>query len=339
MQNVIALCDKDAEYRELLATYLIKRALPGYEIKQFMDINDLGDTEENPSTVFVLGENVFDENMDMGRLKGRIAILNESGIVRGDNIKNINKFQPAEAVRREILELFEGSESISGSFISEKKKTSFVGIYSPVRRCFQTTFALSLSRQLSAEHRTLYLNLEHFAGISEMLPDMQVRDLSDLLYFLNADEEKFRLRLSTITKRVGELDLVPPMKAGQNLLGVMGEEWLEMMRKLESLNQYEFVVMDLSDSVRGLFDVLRRCDAVYTLTKEDHVSKSKLLQYEQVLSLSKYEDVLGKTVKLFIPKINRLPRNLCEYSHTDIEDYVEGQIQELLKRRNENDGF
>ena len=160
-----------------------------------------------------------------------------------------------------------------------------------------------------------------------------------MLYFLNADEEKFRLRLSTITKRVGELDIVPPMKAGQNLLGVMNEEWIEMMKKIDGLNQYEFVVMDLSDCVRGLFEVLRRCDAVYTLTRDDNVSKSKLLQYEQVLSLSEYGDVLKKSVKLNVPKIKRLPRNLCEYSHTDIEDYVKAQIQDLLEKRSEYDGF
>ncbi|MBP5198195.1 MAG: hypothetical protein J6033_03980 [Lachnospiraceae bacterium] len=339
MKNVIALCDKDAEYRELLATYLIQRSLPGFEVRQFGDPSEMGESFDDSSTVFVFGENVFEENMDMDDYKGPIAILNESGIVRGDNLRNINKFQPAEVVRREILELFEGCENVGKNLVDRKRRTSFVGIYSPVRRCFQTTFALALSRQLSMDHRTLYLNLEHFAGISEMLPDMQVRDLGDLLYFLNADEEKFRLRLSTITKRVGELDIVPPMKAGQNLLGVMNEEWIEMMKKIDGLNQYEFVVMDLSDCVRGLFEVLRRCDAVYTLTRDDNVSKSKLLQYEQVLSLSEYGDVLKKSVKLNVPKIKRLPRNLCEYSHTDIEDYVKAQIQDLLEKRSEHDGF
>ena len=55
---------------------------------------------------------------------------------------------------------------------------------SRVHRCMQTSFAITMSLMLAKKHSTLYLNFEHYAGISELLPDMQTLDLADLLYFL-----------------------------------------------------------------------------------------------------------------------------------------------------------
>ena len=100
---------------------------------------------------------------------------------------------------------------------------------------------------------SLYLNFEHYAGISELLPDMQTLDLADLLYFLNAQKDKFRLRLQTILKHKGALAYVPPVKSGQNLITVTPQEWLGLLERIEELEEYEYVVLDLGESMQGLF--------------------------------------------------------------------------------------
>lgn len=159
---------------------------------------------------------------------------------------------------------------------------------------------------------------------------MQTRDVADLLYFLGGEQEKFHLRLQTMIQHKGKLDYIPPMKSGQNLLSVTGGEWLHLLQKIGELGMYEYVVLDLSESMQGLFDILRICVKVFTLTKKDHISQSKLVQYEHLLTLYEYEDVLQKTQKCSLPRIRRVPEELEEYTRGQLAEYVEKEMKLLL---------
>ncbi len=130
--------------------------------------------------------------------------------------------------------------------------------------------------------------------------------------------------MQIILKHKGKLDYIPPMKAGQNLLSVTTEEWLGLLQKIQELGIYEYVILDLSESMQGLFEILRRCTMVYTLTREDRIAKSKLLQYEQILSLYDFRDVLDKTKQFSLPHIHRLPEEL--------EQLTKGELADLVKR-------
>ena len=195
----------------------------------------------------------------------------------------------------------------------------------------QTSFALTLSQMLSEKHRTLYLNFEHYAGITELLPDSQTRDMADLLYFLNGETDKFRLRMQTMIQRKVKLYYIHPMKSGQNLLMVTLEEWMQFFQKISDFGEYTYIILDLSESMQGLFDILRLCKKVYTLTSEDFIAQSKILQYEQVLALYEYEDVLKKTCKCRLPKIRNIPQDLEQYTKGDLADYIRRQLQEICR--------
>ena len=211
--------------------------------------------------------------------------------------------------------------------------TKFIGMYSPIRRCMQTSFALTLSQMLSQKYTTLYLNFEHYVGIAELLPEKQTRDMADLLYFLTSDQEKFRLRMQTMIQHKGALDYIPPMRMGQNLLSITPTEWLGLMTKIADLGEYEYVVLDLTESMQGLFDILRMCSKVYTLTQSDRISQSKLLQYEQLLAYYEYGDVLDKTRRCAPPVIRRLPDNLGEYTRGGLAEFVKKEMLELEGER------
>ena len=262
---------------------------------------------------------------------GRTVVLNESGIRKWENVIYVDKYQEAEAVLRYLLEIYVEIADVLLPELFRKYKTVFIGNYTPIHRSMQTSFALTMSQLLAREHPTLYLNFEYCAGISELLPDMQTLDLADLLYFLNAEKDKFRLRLQSMLKRCGSLDYIPPMKSGQNLLSVTPAEWMALLHKLEELGEYEYVVLDLSESMQGLFEILRLCDRVYTLTREERLAKAKLTQYEQVLALYQYEDVLQKTKRLTIPHIRKVPSDLEQLTKGDLAKLVNELLKETKK--------
>ena len=327
VHKVLVLCDKEEEYVVLMSEFMRKHKNLPWEIHAYTNATDLLENEQEIE-MLVVAENVYGPQLQ-GLGNDRLVVLNESGVRMAEDVVYVDKYQDAETVLRLLLEIYAEVADAPLPRLFTNNRITFIGNYSPVHRCMQTSFALTMSRLLAEKHRTLYLNFEHYAGITEMLPDMQTLDLADLLYFLNAEKDKFRLRFQSMVKRSGYLDYIPPMKSGQNLLAITPVEWKGLLQKIEELGEYEYVVLDLSESMQGMFDILRICHRVYTLTKEDKIAKAKLMQYEQVLSLYQYEDVWEKTKQLQLPYIRKLPQELEQLTKGDLAKLVQELINEM----------
>lgn len=328
-KDILVLCDAEEEYARLMTDFLkLHKELP-WEIHTYTNPNLLLEMEGKAEiAMLVVTESVYEEALQ--ELQPRcMVILNESGVLRWGHVQNINKYQQADYVLKALLECYMEIAEGGLPHLMSERDTKFIGMYSPVRRCLQTTFALTMSQMLAEKHHTLYLNFEHYAGITDLLPDMQTRDLADLLYFLNSEEDRFRLRIQTMIQKKGSLDYIPPMRSGQNLLTVTAGEWMQMMQKITELGEYEYVILDLSENMQGIFDILRSCKKVYTLTMDDPVARRKLLQYEQILELYEYEDVLEKTCKCMPPKLYRLPEELEQYTRGELAEFVREQMKEI----------
>lgn len=327
--SILVLCDTEEEYAQLMTEFLKEHKDIPWKIHTYTDVAHLLREEAKEKiNMLVVAESVYSEEFKKLQPE-RTVILNESGVIKWGKVCNINKYQQAENVLRELLEVYMEIAGQPPPRLVKNHNARFIGIYSPVRRCLQTSYALTMAQLLAQEHRTLYLNFEHYAGITELLPDMQTRDIADLLYFLTAKQGKFRLHMQTITMHKGKLDYIPPMRAGQNLLTVTGTEWLQLLQKIEELGEYEYIILDLSESMQGLFDVLRLCVRVFTLTKEDKLAQSKIMQYEQLLQLYSYEDVLEKTCKCALPQIRRLSEDLEQLTKGELAEYVKRQIKDI----------
>lgn len=326
--KVMVLCDTEEEYAQLMTEFMRKQKNLPWELHTYTNVDTLLGTEQSGLAMLVVAESAFRQEL-RGLAPGCLVVLGESGVMRWEDISYVDKYQEAEEVFRQLLGVYMEIADIQLPFLRTNRKTVFIGNYSPVHRCMQTSFAITMSLMLAKKHSTLYLNFEHYAGISELLPDMQTLDLADLLYFLNAQKDKFRLRLQTILKHKGALAYVPPVKSGQNLITVTPQEWLGLLERIEELEEYEYVVLDLGESMQGLFEILRMCRHVYTLTREDRIARGKLLQYEQVPALYEYGDVLGKTKRLSLSHIQKLPEELEQLTKGDLADLVKGLLGDL----------
>lgn len=327
-EKVMVLCDTEEEYAHQMTEFLNKHKNLPWELRTYTSVDNLLREEKGAVNMLVVAESAYCDEIQTIMSK-RLVVLSESGIARWEKLIYVDKYQEAEEVLKCLIGIYMEIADVQLPRLQKSCKTVFIGNYSPVRRCMQTSFSLAMSLMLAREHPTLYLNFEHYAGVAELLPDMQTLDMADLLYFLNADKDKFRLRMQTMLKHKGSLDYIPPMKAGQNLLSVTGEEWLGLLQKIGELGEYEYVILDLSEGMQGLFEILRLCAKVYTLTREDRISKSKLMQYEQILAFYEYEDVLEKTKQLNLSYIRRLPDELEQLTKGDLADLIRGLIKEL----------
>lgn len=327
-EKTLVLCDEEEEYAQLMTEFLNKQKGLPWILRTYTNMEELYGREAAGVDMLVVAESAYSEKMRELCPDG-LVILNESGLVKWEGMRYVDKYSRAEEVYRQLLAIYAEITDVPAPRLAAGLQTKFVGNYSPVRRCMQTSFALALGQMLAEKHRTLYLNFEHYAGMGELLPDMRTLDLADLLYFLNADREKFRIRMQALLKRIGQLDYIPPMKAGQNLLSVTEEEWLELLRKIAELGEYEYVILDLSESMQGLFEILRLCSRVFTQAARDTAADRKLTQYEQVLALYEYGDVLEKTRRLDLTHIHRLPNEPEQLTRGELAEAVRELMQKL----------
>ena len=77
------------------------------------------------------------------------------------------------------------------AFVQTDHRVEVYGFYTPVGRCLQTTFALTMGQLLARQKRVLYLNFESCAGLAEMLARKGEAEFLQVLYYLQEEPEEF----------------------------------------------------------------------------------------------------------------------------------------------------
>lgn len=327
-QKILAVCDKEEKYLYRLVECLENRELLPFSICAFTNERALRKfSSKTEIELLLIAEGSYVEEIKQLPIT-HILILNESGNEAGEGIKNINKYQSAEGIFREIMENYMGNAQEAPRRLQSGSQMKIIGNYTPVRRCLQTTFALTMGQILAKEHKVLYMNFESYSGLSYLLNREFSLDITDVLYYFNCEREKLAYRLAGMVQSINGMDFIPPAVSYQDLCGVTGEQWLHLFREVEASTSYEYLILDLSEQMNGLFNILRQCFKVYTITREDGFAAAKIKQYEAMLCMSDYEDVTAKTKKWSLPVFHRLPNGLDQLTHGELASYVKKIVEE-----------
>ena len=325
----LLLCDREEDYAQMLAEYLLKQKGIQWKVCVYTSAEELLRQEKTRAKtggdIVLLAESAWEDRLSL--LSGVcMVILDECSQEGLAEYPHISKYQSADRVTGQLLELYAQQEGKVAWGRRVCGGTRVIGFYSPVHRCLQTTMAGALSQALAERGRTLYLNLEYLGENSEAGD----HDLADLLYFLKQDGEVFRLRLESMLRRIGTLDYIPAMKAGDNLSRITSQEWLRLLERLEKECGYEYVVLDLSESVQGLLEILRYCTRVLTISRKEPMARAKERRYRQQLELYHYEDILEKTRFIGLPQLPVVPGSFGEEGTGALTCYIQELVEELV---------
>lgn len=174
----------------------------------------------------------------------------------------------------------------------------------------------------------MYLNFEMYSGLGEILRREYQTDMMDVVYYFQSAREKLALRLPGIIQSAGGLDYIPPMQYALGIREVPGEQWLSLCRDIAAIGEYEYLILDLDDGMEGLFELLKNCHRIYTITRDDPFAVAKLRQYEQMLQANDLEAITDKTVKCRFPIFKELPASLDMMTHGELASYVRAIIRE-----------
>ena len=338
--RVLVLYDEDEEYAGLMGEYLLGcRNLP-WKIAVCTSGEDLKKTCEmrSPEMLVVAGSCYGKKAELTGAVQTVILNDHPGGIseeLSGEDgkgvLQRVEKYQAADETLRHLLELYAGKacDDDSASPGTDKEKAKLIGVFSPVRRCYQTTFSVLMGRILSARSRVLYLSFEFCEGCEELISRDGARNLSDLMYFIKSPPSVFSIRFRSMVRTISGLDYIPAALSGTDLSEIPEEEWRIFLNRICQAEGYSYVILDLSESIRGIFGILRMCDRIYTLTRHDKVAKRKIENYEFVLGMYEYSDVRDKSIKCCPPYVGRVPLFSDDLVSGELVNYIRDQIGAL----------
>lgn len=340
MRQILIICDEEEHYVFRMAEYLNNQGLLPFEVMAFNDLTKLEQfLDSNRAAVLLINSTMYEQRSK--ELKAGGIILLDAGEVSGSRAGSmvaetsdysafpvISKYQSAAVIARQILEICTSGTGAALPIIRSVRSSKLIGIYSPVGRCLQTSFSLVLGQLLAQKKKCLYINLEPYSGFHTLFGKSYRHSMTDLLYFLQKDTERFIYKLKSTVEQIGRLDYVPPAESFLDLMDVDVKTWTRLIELLTVRTDYEVVLLDLSDYIRGLFEILSVCDNIYTIVKKDGMAMAKLDQYEQILSYTSHETILDKTKKCHIPVFKELPKQIEKLPYSDLAVYVKALIEE-----------
>ncbi len=322
----IAICDDEFSYAGHLAEYLRNNTNIPYETQLYSSAERLLQMANPMGTMLlVIAESEYSEVVAAAGYR-QILILQESDVYPDTGgVLCVSKYQSMETLSATILSLCMAEENPGPARLRHGAPMHIVGFYTPISRALQTTCALTLGEMLSENYKTLYLNLERYSGLASLLGRSFRGTLSELIYYNDCARDRFASRLSMMVENIGGLDVVPPMRSFKDLNEVSGEELLCLLESVERLTEYEYLILDLSE-VNGLFELLRCCERVITVTRSDAVSEAKMAEYKMILRQSDAEDILTRTRQEELPLFAKLPADYLNLGHGPLAEYLEGSI-------------
>ena len=323
----ICICDSEISYGEHLMEYLRGEGRLPCEVYLYTSRESFL-RMETPATarLLVIAESQYSAEIERAGFTD-ILLLNESSVYM-EKPENMSKYQSVDRICSRIREICAGQGEETSPGVRHGRPMKLIGVYTPVTRCLQTTFSICMGQLLAKSAPALYLNFEAYSGLEIMLDRSFRGSVSDLLYFNDCAREKLAGQLSFMTEKMGDLDFLPPMESFLQLRAIRAEQWIGLFRTIEKVTDYEYCILDLSEQVDGILEILRQCDIIFTITREDGYSKAKLRQYEQLLTSTQYEDIFMKTRRCRLPVFRELPESILMMTRTDLAACVEGMIRE-----------
>lgn len=301
-KSIFAVCDLESSYACNLMDYLNEKRTTPFEVQAFTNVESLENFAKTHEIEILLISTRAMCNEIRNLPVRRTIILSEGEPLQDlEEYPFVYKYQSSDQILSEVMEYYVEDHPQPHTLASSAKNTRIYGIYSPVGRTRKTSFALALGEILAETKQVLYLNFESFSGFEELFGTSYRTDLSDLIYFARQKEGNLIYKFNSVVQTFHELHYIPPALSPVDIRDVSWEEWIEFLRQIISFGDYDIIILDLSDQVDELFQLLKECDRIYMPVQDDMISQAKLLQYEKLLHMLELDEIEEKTKRIRLP--------------------------------------
>ena len=232
------------------------------------------------------------------------------------------KYQSAANIISYLSDDIRNTNIISDEIDSSVSRR-LVGVYSPVNNCLKTTYSLTYGTILAEKDNVLYINLEGYNGLARLLEYENEVTLMDLLYEYSLYPDNIQEYLPKYIKQLDQLNILLPVKSPFQLQEIDVSLWLSFLRSLVQTGLFETIILDMSDTVRNVLDILNVCSDIIMPYRKDMMSMAKLKDFDE--ECSRYpsgEELKKKVRKIRFPYFDDIGGSLFNLKNSQLGIHI-----------------
>lgn len=289
-ERICSIWSEDEEYAVRLADYINGKKLLPFKVMVFTDVKSLQENKHlyDIKLLIVDGDAPWAEAFGCDTF----VKLSEEGTEGA-----VSRYQPADRLAKEIISYMDGY-TVRNS--KENKNVSINCIYSPATKCFKTTLAMGLALWSAKKERSLYVNIEEFAGLDESVFNSK-GGLSQALYHFKAIGPRSIGKILSCTQQLFGMDYFYPVICPEDISELTDKELMSFFNAIAESGLYESIWIDVGNSCSMPWGILENSDRILIPKPLDFVGRKKVAQFENYLVASGRTELISKVEKIDIP--------------------------------------
>ena len=118
-----------------------------------------------------------------------------------------------------------------------------------------------------------------------------------------------------------------------DIRGTSWQDWVCLIQEIVLHSSYEVLILDIGNGIDEVFQLLDLCKRIYMPVCSDGLSECKIIQFENLLRVLDYPQVLTKTVRMKLPFHESISGNgayVEQLPWSQLGEYV----KELIRKEN-----
>lgn len=256
----------DSNYAARFINYFNIHYADRMELSEFTDIRLLGESIRSwHPDICLVGSEMLQEIGDAVKSGSNVVILTEDMEEETNGLLAIYKYQKAELLYKEILNVF--ADKKNGFHAFRKRAEGSAACYaflSASGGAGATTVALAYAARLAAEKRVLYLSLQQYSNADLVLKAEGNGKFDDVLFALKSRRGTLSLKLESLVRTSREnIHFFVSCENPMDLQEMTADEVKRLLREVVTGGQYDEIIIDL-DSRLGEIELaaLEECDYI-----------------------------------------------------------------------------
>lgn len=327
MERILAILTDEPEYACELASYLESRHDFIFRPMVFTDRETyMSFEQDNHVDMLLCPEDIAARNADYRA--EHICVLSEGGIVgESSAFPSIFKYQSPEAIMKEIIDFYgkkQSHEAVKGDTKTVNGKR-IISVFSPVGGSYKSTYALALAEYFSRGGRTLFVSFDPFFELPGEEKKATDKNLTDVIYFLEAKEAEPLEFIRRIAHRRGNLEYISGVSHWFDICDMKQAHMRRFIDSIISSDYYSEVVVDVGVMGASCMELLAAGSDIYLLTGNSRKSRARIAEWKRQLGFVGQSALLAKVCERNVPFDEMLD---CDFS---FENLLKGRVGHYIE--------
>lgn len=318
-EKICCILDRSENYAVRLTEYINEGHILPYRTLAFTSVQAVREASKAYDIEIFLFDEAFaaEETDDVDAAVS--VILTESDTPEENQVC---RYQSADGVIKDVL----GKIDFYGSVRAAASGAKVISVYSPATKCFKTTAALAIAIGCGRMGRALFISLEQFAGLDNILREDR-GGLSEAIYYFHLGGESACGKILSCTGSTGMFDYLAPVTCADDVADLTCEDIVKLISMLADKGSYQYIITDVGCVFNRPWKLFEISERIVVPEPLDYMGKRKAAQFERYLIMSGRKGIEDKIYSI------RFPYNESAAGYEiSLENAGSAPVQDIVRR-------